>query len=84
MLPFMTFDTQGSFVLYSPPSKASSAISQASMQFVKELAIRRAQQMAQSLMENYSYLGTLKKQIADAVGESTNMSLAISKKPGNS
>jgi len=54
------------------------------MQFVKELAIRRAQQMAQSLMENYSYLGTLKKQIADAVGESTNMSLAISKKPGNS
>jgi len=53
---------------------------QTSIQFVKELAIRRAQQMAQCLMENYRYLGTLKKHIADALGELTNLSLAQKQK----
>lgn len=52
----------------------------ASMQFVKELAIRRARHMAQSLMENCRYLETLKKQIADALVELKYLSLAQKQK----
>lgn len=52
----------------------------ASVQFVKELAIRRAQEMAHTLMESCSYLGTLKKQIADALAELKHLSLAQKQK----
>lgn len=48
----------------------------ASVLFVKELAIRRAQEMARVLMENYRYIGSVKKQIADALGELKDVSIA--------
>lgn len=47
----------------------------ASARFVKELAIRQAQRMARTLMENYRYIGSLKKQIANALAELRDMSI---------
>jgi transposase InsO family protein len=48
----------------------------ASVRFVKELAIRRAQKIAHILRENYRYLEPLMKQIRDTLGESNDLSLA--------
>jgi hypothetical protein len=51
-----------------------------SVQFVKELAIRKACQWTQTLMESYRYPGALKKQFADALGILKNLSLDQKKK----
>jgi hypothetical protein len=48
----------------------------ASIEFVKETAIRQARRMANVLMETYSYAGVLEKQIANALGQLTHLSLA--------
>ena len=37
------------------------------VQFVKELAIRKARQWTQELMESYRYVGTLKKRFSDCL-----------------
>lgn len=43
--------------------------------FVKDLAIRRAREWTQELMESYKYLGALKKKLSDALGKLTHLSL---------
>lgn len=48
----------------------------ASVQCVKEVAIRQARRMAHALAQTYRYVGALKKQIADALGRLTHLSLA--------
>jgi hypothetical protein len=48
----------------------------ASIEFVKETAIRQARRMAHVLMETYSYVGVLEKQIANALVQLTHLSLA--------
>lgn len=48
----------------------------ASVQCVKEVAIRQARRMAHALAQTYQYVGALKKQIADALGRLTHLSLA--------
>lgn len=46
-----------------------------SVQFVKELATRKARQWTQELVESYHYPGALKKQFADALGQLNHLSL---------
>lgn len=50
------------------------------VEFVKGAAIRQARRMAHVLMESYRYVGTLKKQIAEALGQLTHLSLAQKQK----
>ena len=40
----------------------------ASVQFVKELAVRKAQEWTQELMESYRYMGALKSSFSEALG----------------
>jgi len=43
--------------------------------FVKELAIRKVKQWTQELIENYRYIGSLKKKLSDAFGKLNHLSL---------
>jgi hypothetical protein len=47
----------------------------AKIRFVKEIAIRKAQEWTQKLMKGYSYLGVLKKKFSDALGKLNHLSL---------
>ena len=47
----------------------------ASVQFVKELAIRKAQEWIQELMKSYRYVGALKKCFSQAVGDLVDLTL---------
>ena len=47
----------------------------ASAQFVKELAVRKAQEWTQELMEAYRYVGALKKCFSQAVGDLVDLTL---------
>lgn len=47
----------------------------ATVQFVKELAIRKAHQWTQELMESYRYPKALKKRFAEALGALTDLTL---------
>ena len=40
---------------------------------VKELAIKRVGEWTQELIKNYSYLGSLKKKLSDALGKLTHL-----------
>lgn len=44
--------------------------------FVKELSIRKAKQWVEDLMQNYTYAGSLKKKLSDALGKLTHLNLA--------
>ncbi len=44
-------------------------------QFVKELALRRAREWTQKLMESYTYIGSLKKKLYEALGKLNHQSL---------
>jgi hypothetical protein len=48
----------------------------ASIGFIKEAAIRQSRRIAHALAQTYRYVGALKKQIADAIGQLTHLSLA--------
>jgi hypothetical protein len=43
--------------------------------FVKELSIRKAKQWIEDLMQNYTYAGSLKKKLSDALGKLTHLNL---------
>jgi len=43
--------------------------------FVKELAIRRVREWIQELMESYTYMGSLKKKLSDALGKLNHLTL---------
>ena len=43
--------------------------------FVKELSIRKAKQWTEDLMQNYSYAGSLKNKLSDALGKLTHLNL---------
>jgi hypothetical protein len=47
----------------------------ATIQFIKELAIKKAHQWTRELMESYSYTGTLKNQFAKALEALTDLHL---------
>ena len=42
---------------------------------VKELAIRRVREWTQELMESYTYMGSLKKKLSDALGKLNHLNL---------
>lgn len=44
-------------------------------QFFKELALRKAREWIQELMKGYKYIGSLKKQLSEALGEVNHLSL---------
>ena len=43
--------------------------------FVKELALKKASEWMRELMENYTYIGSLKKKFSDALGDLNHLSL---------
>ena len=47
----------------------------ASLRIVKELAINKARQWTQELMESFSYIGALRKQFSGALGSLAHLSL---------
>ena len=47
----------------------------ASVQFVKELAVRKAQEWTQDLMKSYQYAGALKKGFSQALGDLRNLTI---------
>ncbi|MBW1700097.1 MAG: hypothetical protein JRK26_25290, partial [Deltaproteobacteria bacterium] len=44
-------------------------------QIVKELSIRKAREWTVELMKNYSYMGSLKKKLSDALGKLNHLNL---------
>ena len=52
----------------------------ANNQFFKELALRKAREWIQELMKGYKYIGSLKKQLSDALGGVNHLSLEQKRK----